>query len=126
MNTLSDSKLIIGAGGGGKSGESSGRVAQESPDSLRSKAYARVVDLVCEGEIEGLPNGLASVYLDETPIQNADGSYNFTGVTLGSCNGTQQQPFRPKSSLRGSGLLSQPSGASMQAGKQALMTTPPF
>ena len=95
MNTLSDSKLIIGAGGGGKSGGSSGRVAQESPDSLRSKAYARVVDLVCEGEIEGLPNGLASVYLDETPIQNADGSYNFTGVTLESRNGTQQQTYIP-------------------------------
>ena len=42
------------AGGGGKGGGGSARVAQEAPDSLRSKAYARVVDLVCEGEIEGL------------------------------------------------------------------------
>ena len=95
MNTLSDSRLIIGAGGGGKGGDSGGRVARESPDSLRSKAYARVVDLVCEGEIEGLPNGLASVYLDETPIQNADGSFNFTGVTLESRNGAQQQTYIP-------------------------------
>ena len=95
-NSTIDSKLIVGAGGGGgKSGGSSSRVAQESPDSLRSKAYARVVDLVCEGEIEGLPNGLASVYLDETPILNADGSYNFTGVTLETRNGTQQQSYVP-------------------------------
>ncbi len=95
-NSKVDSKLIVGAGGGGgKSGGSSSRVAQESPDSLRSKAYARVVDLVCEGEIEGLPNGLASVYLDETPILNADGSYNFTGVTLETRNGTQQQSYVP-------------------------------
>ena len=93
--TVDGAKLIIGAGGGGKSSGGSSRVAQESPDSLRSKAYARVVDLVCEGEIEGLPNGLASVYLDETPVQNADGSANFTGVTLVSRSGTQQQSYIP-------------------------------
>jgi predicted phage tail protein len=87
--------LIIGAGGGGKSGGGSARVAQEAADSLRSKAYARVVDLVCEGEIEGLVNGLQSVFLDDTPIQNADGSYNFSGVTLESRPGTQQQGYIP-------------------------------
>jgi predicted phage tail protein len=70
-------------------------VAQEAADSLRSKAYARVVDLVCEGEIEGLVNGLQSVFLDDTPIQNADGSYNFSGVTLESRPGTQQQGYIP-------------------------------
>ena len=86
--------LIIGAGGG-KGGGGSARVAQEAPDSLRSKAYARVVDLVCEGEIEGLVAGLQSVYLDDTPIQNSDGSYNFTGVTLETRTGTQQQSYIP-------------------------------
>jgi len=87
--------LIIGAGGGGKSGGGSARVAQEAADSLRSKAYARVVDLVSEGEIEGLVQGLQSVFLDDTPIQNADGSYNFSGVTLESRPGTQQQGYIP-------------------------------
>jgi predicted phage tail protein len=87
--------LIIGAGGGSKSGGGSARVAQEAADSLRSKAYARVVDLVCEGEIEGLVQGLQSVFLDDTPIQNADGSYNFSGVTLESRPGTQQQGYIP-------------------------------
>ena len=93
MSTQSTS-LIIGAGGG-KGGGGSARVAQEAPDSLRSKAYARVVDLVCEGEIEGLVGGLKSVYLDDTPIQNSDGSYNFTGVTLEARTGTQQQSYIP-------------------------------
>ncbi|NDD11473.1 MAG: host specificity protein J [Betaproteobacteria bacterium] len=94
MNTP-EPGLIIGAGGGGKGGGGSARVAQEAPDSLRSKAYARVVDLVCEGEIEGLAAGLQSVYLDDTPIQNPDGSYNFTGVTLETRPGTQQQSYIP-------------------------------
>ena len=49
---MSQAPLIIGSGGGGKGGGGSARVAQEAPDSLRSKAFARVVDLVCEGEIQ--------------------------------------------------------------------------
>ena len=89
-------ELIIGAGGGGKGGGgASARVAQEAPDSLRSKAYARVVDLISEGEIEGLVDGLQSVYLDDTPIQNADGTTNFSGVTLETRDGTQQQSYVP-------------------------------
>ena len=88
-------ELIIGAGGGGKGGGGSARVAQEAPDSLRSKAYARVVDLISEGEIEGLVDGLQSVYLDDTPIQNPDGSTNFSGVTLETRNGSQQQSYVP-------------------------------
>jgi predicted phage tail protein len=89
-------EVIIGAGGGGKGGGgASARVAQEAPDSLRSKAYARVVDLISEGEIEGLVDGLQSVYLDDTPIQNADGTTNFSGVTLETRDGTQQQSYVP-------------------------------
>ena len=94
-DSMNQAQLIIGAGGGGKGGGGSARVAQEAPDSLRSKAFARVVDLVCEGEIQGLANGLKSVYLDDTAIQNADGTYNFAGVTLETRNGTQQQSYIP-------------------------------
>ena len=84
-----------GGGGGGKGGGSggSGRVAQESPDSLRSIAYASVLDLVSEGEIEGLANGLKSVYFNETPLQNDNGSFNFTGARIVSTNGTQTQSY---------------------------------
>ena len=48
---------------------------------LRSRAYARIMDLVSEGEIEGLVDGAKSIYLDGTPLQNADGSFNFQNVT---------------------------------------------
>lgn len=91
------SKQIIGAGGGGGKGGGGGaaRVAVEASDSLRSKAYAKVLDLVSEGEIEGLVDGLKSVYLNGTPIQNPDGSYNFTGVELDTRNGTQSQAYMP-------------------------------
>lgn len=88
------SSVIRGAGGGGgKGGGGAGRVAQEAPDSLRSISYASVLDLVSEGEIEGLANGLQSVYFDETPLQNSNGTYNFSGVTVASANGSQGQSY---------------------------------
>lgn len=87
-------KIIRGAGGG-KGGGGSARVAVEAPDSLRSKAFARVLDLICEGEIGGLVDGAKSIYLDETPLQNADGSYNFQGVEIETRNGTQAQTYIP-------------------------------
>ncbi|MGI9214892.1 MAG: TipJ family phage tail tip protein, partial [Gammaproteobacteria bacterium] len=89
-------KIIRGAGGGGGKGGCGGvggRVAQEAPDSLRSIAYASVLDLVSEGEIEGLANGLKSVYFNQTPLQNENGSYNFTGATVVSTNGSQGQSY---------------------------------
>lgn len=89
--------IIKGAKGGGKGGGGgSARVAREAADSLRSKAFARIIDLICEGEIEGLVTGdLKSVYLDETKVQNADGSYNFTGIEAAFRNGTQNQTYIP-------------------------------
>jgi len=89
-------KMIRGSGGGGKGGGgASARVAIESPDSLRSKQFARVLDLVSEGEIVGLVDGLKSVFLNDTPVQNTDGSFNFTGITLDTRTGTQSQTYIP-------------------------------
>jgi len=81
---------IVGAKGGGSSSSGS-----ESPDSLHSTAYAKVLDLVSEGEIRGLVNGLQSVYLDNTPILNPDGSSNFSGYTVDYRWGTQDQDYLP-------------------------------
>lgn len=67
------------------------RTPVESPDNLHSTSYARVLDLISEGEIVGLVNGLQSIYLDGTPLQNANGSLNFEGVTVDVRHGTQQQ-----------------------------------
>lgn len=88
-------QVIRGSGGGGKGGGGEARAPVEAADSLRSRQYARVIDLVCEGEVEGLVDGLKSVYLDDTPVQNVDGSYNFSGVTLVTRNGTQSQSYIP-------------------------------
>jgi predicted phage tail protein len=85
-----DDQVIIAGGGGGKAGGSGGGL-NESPDTLKSTSYAQVLDLICEGEIGGLVNGLQSIYLDDTPIQNADGTSNFTGVTYIATTGTQTQ-----------------------------------
>lgn len=79
---------IIGAGG--KSG-SNARTPVETPDSLRSIARARILDLLSEGELRGLVAGNQSVYLNQVPVQNADGSLNFEAVRLDTRSGTQYQ-----------------------------------
>lgn len=84
-------KNIIGAGGGGKGGGSAGFVAKEESDSLRSIAYAQIIDLVSEGPIGGLVNGPNSVYLDETPVIDDNGNENFKGVQIVTREGTQAQ-----------------------------------
>jgi predicted phage tail protein len=88
-------KAIRGAGGGGKGGSGEGRTPIESPDSLRSIQYANIIDLISEGEIEGLVDGSRSIFLDDTPLQNADGTFNFSGVTVQTRNGTQSQSYIP-------------------------------
>lgn len=67
----------------------------EANDSLHSTAYIKVLDLVSEGPIKGLVNGQQSVYFDETPLQNPDGSYNFSDVTFDFRLGTLDQPISP-------------------------------
>jgi predicted phage tail protein len=76
--------------GGGKSGEGSS-TSRETGNSLHSISYAKVLDLVSEGEIQGLANGLRSVYFDQTPLQNTDGSFNSNNVTVDIRTGTPHQ-----------------------------------
>lgn len=64
---------------------------KEAPETGRSKQIVNIVELLCEGEIEGLVDGFKSIYLDNTKIQNDDGTYNFSNVS-GQLNvGTQDQ-----------------------------------
>lgn len=80
---------ILGAkGGGGKA-----RRPNVAPDSASSKTFAKILYGLAEGEIEGLANGLASVYLDETPVQNENGSSNFADVTVDFRAGTNDQTY---------------------------------
>lgn len=76
---------IIGYGG------KSGGGASETPDNLLSDSVASIIDLVSEGEIQGLVNGMQSVYFNQTPLQNSDNTYNFTGATVTFNPGTTSQ-----------------------------------
>ena len=86
-----------GGGGGGKGGGGGGsqHTPTEAANSLFSTSYAKLVDLISEGEIYGLKNGLKSIYVDNTPLQNADGSYNFQNVSVFTRTGTQSQSYIP-------------------------------
>lgn len=84
-----------GGGGGGKGGSSSSRTPKEKANSLFSTSYAKLVDLISEGEIYGLKDGDKSIYIDNTPLQNADNSYNFFDVTSFKKTGTQSQTYIP-------------------------------
>ena len=79
-----------GGGGGGKGGGSGGaRAPVEAPDSLRSIQYARVINLICEGEVEAID--ATNTYVDGTPLANADGSWNFSGAAIEWRSGTATQ-----------------------------------
>jgi predicted phage tail protein len=86
---------IIGAGGGGGKGGGGGQQSApvEADDSLQSIQFATVLDLLSEGEIQGLDNGLKSVFLDNTPVVSSSGANNFTGYTTEFKTGTQAQTY---------------------------------
>jgi predicted phage tail protein len=86
-------KRIKGSGGGGKDDGGGGRAPIEAPDTLRSIQYAKGIDVVSEGEIQGLVNGFKSVFLDDTPLQNPDGTFNFSNVIIQQKTGTQSQSY---------------------------------
>jgi hypothetical protein len=91
-------ELIAGAGGGG-GGKGGGGGAARTPtterDGLDSRQYAELIDLISEGEIAGLKDGLKSIYLDNTPLQNPNGTFNFQNVTVYTREGTQNQTLIP-------------------------------
>ena len=63
----------------------------EAKESGRSKQRIKIVEVLSEGEIEGLVDGLKSVYLDKTPIEAKDGSHYFKNVEIEGREGTQTQ-----------------------------------
>ncbi|VTP12899.1 hypothetical protein PUATCC27989T_702 [Phytobacter ursingii] len=77
---------------GRKGGSSSSRTPTEQPDDLQSVAKAKILLALGEGEFSGGLTG-QSIFLDGTPLLNADGSSNFSGVTWEFRAGTQAQPY---------------------------------
>lgn len=78
---------------GAKAGEKKQRQPYVARDSLQSVAYAKILYLLGEGEIEGLADGLRSVKLNDTPLLSENGTYNFQDVTFDFRNGTVEQSF---------------------------------
>ena len=66
-----------------------------APDSGKSNSYLSVLAGISEGQIQGLINGAQSIYLDNTPVINTDGSANFTGFSFDVRPGTQNQGYMP-------------------------------
>ena len=86
-------RIISGAGG--KGAPPAPRKPKTDADSLNSTQYVNVVDLISEGEIEGLADGYKSIFFNNTALQNADNSYNFQDVEIYLRNGTQTQTWIP-------------------------------
>lgn len=91
---LDEQAPVRGRKGGGKGESSSSRTPYEAPDNLLADSTAYIIDVVSEGEIEGwadAENPAKCIYFDDTPLQNADGSYNFSGVEFWLRKGTPDQ-----------------------------------
>ncbi|MES3532904.1 DUF1983 domain-containing protein [Enterobacter hormaechei] len=82
--------------GRGKGGSNQTRTPVEAPDSIQSIARAKVLIALGEGEFAGGLDG-KSIFLGDsssyTPLQNADGSYNFNNVKYEFRSGTQDQDY---------------------------------
>ena len=75
----------MGKGGGG------GHTLVEAKETGRSKQLVKIVEILSDGEVAGLANGMKSVYLDNTPVQNSNNSYNFKNFSLQGRVGSQVQ-----------------------------------
>ncbi|QYW06480.1 putative tip attachment protein [Pseudomonas phage UAntarctica] len=82
---------IQGSGGGSKPEKAHTPV--EAPNTLQSFIKGKILDLIAYGPIKGLRNGLKSVYLDNTPVENADGTMNFNGIKLTTRLGYPDQEY---------------------------------
>lgn len=75
----------MGKGGGGA------HTPVEAKETSRSKQLVKIVEILSDGEVAGLANGMKSVYLDNTPVQNSNNSYNFKNFSLQGRVGSQVQ-----------------------------------
>lgn len=93
-------KFVVARKGGGKGGSDGGNtsshVSVEAPNTLRSKATARIMEILSEGPIDGLVTGdMQSVFLDKTPVLNPDLSANFNVTQASFRNGDADQDVVP-------------------------------
>jgi predicted phage tail protein len=88
MQLLKQETVLQGAKGGG----GSSHTPVEQPDDLLSVAKLKMLIAVSEGEIQG---GLTAqnIFLNDTPLANDSGEYNFSGVKWEFRKGTQDQTY---------------------------------
>lgn len=88
---MSELRTIKGAGGGGQSSHT----PVEAPNTLRSRTTARLLMLISRGECGGLADQaskLKSVYFNNNPVMNQDGSLQFTQCAVDERYGLPVQP----------------------------------
>ena len=79
---------------GEKGGSSKPKSPVEASDSLRSTNLAKLLIAVGEGEFDAVPTEY-DIYLDNTPIRDASGNYNFPGVKWDWRSGSVNQSYIP-------------------------------
>ena len=72
-------------------GSKKAKTPYEAPDNLKSHQCLRIIDMWGEGQIKGLVGDLQGVFLNDTPVQAPDGSFNFKGFGAEWVTGTQTQ-----------------------------------
>ncbi|HFX6512549.1 TPA: phage tail protein [Acinetobacter baumannii] len=89
---------IAGASGGSKSPS----VPREDPDNLQSSAYVNIIDLIGEGQIDGLVDNVdgdsltekeKSIFFDGTRLRHTNGELNFANVSWAERVGLQRQDY---------------------------------
>jgi predicted phage tail protein len=79
---------------GEKGGSSKPKSPVEAGDSLRSTNLAKLLIAVGEGEFDEVPTDY-NIYLDNTPIRDASGNYNFPNVKWDWRPGSVDQTYIP-------------------------------
>ena len=79
---------------GEKGGSSKPKSPTEASDSLRSTNLAKLLIAVGEGEFDETPTDY-NIYLDNTPIRDASGNYNFPNVKWDWRPGSVDQTYIP-------------------------------
>jgi predicted phage tail protein len=86
---------VATGGGSSKHPSGSGGGAKKKPktdkESGSSTSFAQLMGVFSEGPSEGVIGGLKGLYLDETPVENSDGTKNFEGVTFEQRFGQKNQ-----------------------------------
>ena len=72
-------------------------VPVEDPNTLQSKAVARIVEILCEGEIEGAYKDSIekSMFFDNTEVKDEFDTWNFSGVGIDFKTGLPDQDYIP-------------------------------